>query len=139
MKVALGLEKMAAERAELIKRLQAIDRTEMDCLSRHSKTFIREQLITQLDSLDALITGHGVGIAHVLHNHIVREIDLIKYAIERNVAPELLFEELSFLNHKQAKSDFESNIDYIREHSNDSSSRICETLGLVHDLFYESL
>jgi hypothetical protein len=66
-----------------------------------------------------------------LKGEIKGEISKVKALIKYNVPKENIVQDLKFLTNPQVLENLDNNLDYIREHNDETDSLICENLGLV--------
>ncbi len=98
------------------------------------KRRVREQdALEELEELkrEAYEKGYKIG---KLKEGIKAEISTIKSLIEHNIPRDKFIPKLEFLTNDKVKDNLESNLKYIQEHINDSTSDICNELGLVGSL-----
>jgi hypothetical protein len=66
-----------------------------------------------------------------LKGEIKGEISKVKDFLEESFSKEKIISKLKFLTQDKVKDSLESNLEYIKNHLEDSDSDICEELGLV--------
>jgi len=69
-----------------------------------------------------------------IKGEIKGEISKVKAFFDLGIPREKIIPKLKFLNDDKVKDNIESNLTYIKNHSDDSDSEICEELGLVGSL-----
>lgn len=135
--IECSTKKVEPDRNEIIKKGYEIMKVatwnpDVQALYAHQKAMEQDFLETQEEvKREEFENGELQG---KLKGEIKGEISKVKSLIKFGVAQEKIITDLKFLTNEKVKDQFESNLEYIKAHPEDSDSDICETLGLVGSL-----